>query len=44
MNKELKILLGLLLAFLGLYYLPMEQLRFQGAILEALHLAKWYAR
>ena len=44
MNKELKILLGLLLAFLGLYYLPMEHLRFQGAILEALHLAKWYAR
>ena len=44
MNKELKILLGLLAAFLGLYYLPMEHLRFQGAILEALHLAKWYAR
>ena len=44
MNKELKILLGLLAAFLGLYYLPMEQLRFQGALLEALHLAKWYAR
>ena len=44
MNKELKILLGLILAFLGLYYLPMEHLRFQGAILEALHLAKWYAR
>ena len=44
MNKDLKILLGLLAAFLGLYYLPMEQLRFQGALLEALHLAKWYAR
>ena len=44
MNKELKILLGLLAAFLGLYFLPMEHLRFQGAILEALHLAKWYAR
>ncbi|NCD22806.1 MAG: hypothetical protein EOL90_07710, partial [Spartobacteria bacterium] len=44
MNKELKILLGLLAAFLGLYFLPMEYLRFQGAILEALHLAKWYAR
>ena len=44
MNKELKILLGLLAAFLGLYYLPMEHLRFQGAILEALRLAKWYAR
>ena len=44
MNKEFKILLGLLAAFLGLYYLPMEHIRFQGAILEALHLAKWYAR
>ena len=44
MNKELKILLGLLAAFLGLYFLPVEHLRFQGAILEALHLAKWYAR
>jgi len=43
-NKEFKILLGLLAAFLGLYFLPMEHLRFQGAILEALHLAKWYAR
>ncbi|MGD9612586.1 MAG: permease, partial [Kiritimatiellia bacterium] len=44
MNKEIKILLGLLAAFLGLYFLPMEHLRFQGALLEALHLAKWYAR
>ena len=44
MNKELKILFGLFAAFLGLYFLPMEHLRFQGAILEALHLAKWYAR
>ena len=44
MNKEVKILLGLVAAFLGLYFLPMEHLRFQGAILEALHLAKWYAR
>ncbi len=44
MSKEIKILLGLLAAFLGLYFLPMEHLRFQGAILEALRLAKWYAR
>lgn len=44
MNKELKILLGLVAVFLGLYFLPMEHLRFQGAVLEALHLAKWYAR
>ena len=44
MSKEIKILLGLLAAFLGLYFLPMEHLRFQGSILEALRLAKWYAR
>ena len=44
MNKELKILLGLLAAFLGLYFLPAGQPRFDGAVLEALHLAKWYAR
>ncbi|HPJ57429.1 MAG TPA: permease [Kiritimatiellia bacterium] len=41
---EFKIFLGILAAFLGLYYLPVESLRFQGAILEALILAKWYAR
>ena len=44
MNRELKILLGLLAAFLGLYVLPVGQARFDGAILEALRLAKWYAR
>lgn len=44
MRKEIKILLGLLAAFLGLYFLPVEHLRFQGAILEALRLARWYAR
>lgn len=44
MNKEVKILLGLLAAFLGLYFLPIDHLGFQGAVLEALHLAKWYAR
>lgn len=44
MKTEFKILLGILAAFLGLYYLPVESLRFQGAILEALILAKWYAR
>ena len=44
MTRELKILLGLLAAFLGLYFLPVGQSRFDGAILEALQLAKWYAR
>ncbi|MDD4342154.1 MAG: permease [Kiritimatiellae bacterium] len=44
MKKELHILFGLLAVFLGLYFLPIAQLRFQGAILEAFILAKWYAR
>ena len=44
MNKELKIFLGLVAAFLGLYYLPVEWPRFQGAIIEAFKLSKWYAR
>lgn len=44
MNREIQIFLGLLAAFLGLYYMPIEHLRFQGAILEALHLAQWYAQ
>jgi uncharacterized protein len=44
MKTEFKVLLGILAAFFGLYFLPVEHLRFQGAILEALILAKWYAR
>jgi uncharacterized membrane protein YraQ (UPF0718 family) len=43
-NKELKIFLGLVAAFLGLYYLPVDLPRFQGAIIEAFKLSKWYAR
>ena len=44
MNRELKIFLGLVLAFLGLYYLPVDLPRFQVAILEAFRLSRWYAR
>ncbi len=44
MNKELKILIGLIAAFAGVYYLPVESLRFQGAVVESLKLVKWYAR
>jgi len=43
-RKELKIFGGLAGVFLALYYLPIEAARFQGAILEAFRLAKWYAR
>ncbi len=44
MKKEGKILAGLLAAFLALYFLPIEGARFQGAVIEAFILAKWYAR
>ncbi|MBM4154948.1 MAG: hypothetical protein FJ221_07940 [Lentisphaerae bacterium] len=44
MPRELKILVWLVAAFLGLYFLPVDAARFQGAVLEALKLAKWYAR
>ncbi len=43
-RKELKILLWLLVFFCVVYYLPVEGQRFQGAIIEAFKLAKWYAR
>lgn len=43
-RKELKILGWLIALFAVLYYLPVEAARFQGAIIEAFKLAKWYAR
>jgi uncharacterized protein len=43
-RKELKILAALAALFGVLYYLPIEGTRFQGAIIEAFTLAKWYAR
>ncbi len=43
-RKELKILAILAALFGVLYYLPIEGARFQGAIIEAFTLAKWYAR
>ncbi len=44
MKKEAKILLWLVAAFLGAYYLPAELPRFQGAVIEAFRLVRWYAR
>lgn len=43
-SRELKILGWLAALFLALYYLPIEAARFQGAIIEAFKLARWYAR
>jgi len=30
--------------FLGIFYLPVDNLKFNNAVLESLYLAKWYAR
>lgn len=43
-RKELKILGGLLSLFAVLYYLPVDAARFQGALIAAFKLVKWYAR
>jgi hypothetical protein len=43
-KKEWKILAWMAGAFLLLFYLPVGTARFDNAIMEALQLAKWYAR
>ena len=43
-KKEWKALALVLGGFLACYYLPVERLRFGGPLVEALYLAKWYAR
>jgi len=43
-RSELKWMAGLAAAFLALYFLPVGTTRFDGALLEAFQLAKWYAR
>jgi len=42
--KEWKKLLYIIAAFLACFYLPVESMRFNNAIFEALALVKWYAR
>ncbi len=43
-RRELKIALGLVAVFLGLYYLPVGVPRFDHAVTESLELTKWYAQ
>ncbi|QQR73443.1 MAG: permease [Holophagales bacterium] len=43
-KREGKWLAGIAGAFLLLYFLPVGTTRFDGALLESFHLAKWYAR
>jgi hypothetical protein len=43
-KDEWKALAAILAAFLICFYLPVGQPRFNNAVLEALHLVKWYAQ
>ena len=43
-NKEWKPLLGIVTVFLVCFFLPVGWTRFDQAMLEALHLVRWYAR
>ncbi len=43
-KQEWKALLWVVAAFVAAYYLPAGSARFDGAVLESLHLVKWYAR
>ena len=43
-RTEWRWLAGLAAAFVALYFLPVGTARFDGALLEAFQLAKWYAR
>jgi uncharacterized membrane protein YraQ (UPF0718 family) len=43
-KSEWKPLLIIVLVFLGTFFLPLGSPRFDNAIMEALHLAKWYAQ
>ncbi len=43
-KREIKPLFWIVAFFIGFYYLPVGSGRFDNAVMEALHLAKWYAR
>ncbi|MCK5272388.1 MAG: permease, partial [Sedimentisphaerales bacterium] len=43
-KKEWKILVIMVGVFLGCYFLPVGNERFDGAVVESLQLIKWYAR
>ena len=43
-RKEWRPFAAIIALFLICFYLPVEAARFRGAVLESLHLVKWYAR
>jgi len=44
LKSEWKKLLLIVAAFLACFYLPVGRPRFDGAVMESLHLVRWYAR
>lgn len=44
LSKEIKILAGIIFFFLLVFFMPLENLRFQEAIQATLDLSQWYAR
>lgn len=44
LKNEWKKLLLIAAVFLGFFYLPVGRPRFDGAVMESLHLVRWYAR
>jgi len=43
-KNEWKKLLGITAIFAAVFFLPVGWSRFQGSVLEAMHLARWYSR
>lgn len=43
-RKELKILFGMLVIFVAVFFLPLDSGRFQTAVEATFDLARWYAR
>ncbi len=43
-KKEWKALAAILAGFMASFYLPVGSSRFDNAVLESLHLVKWYAQ
>lgn len=43
-KREWKPLMWIVAVFIGCYYLPVGSWRFDNAVIESLHLVKWYAQ
>ena len=43
-KKEFRILLGIVVVFLAIYFMPLENQTFKTAVDATLDLSRWYAR